>query len=118
LRESFARTEDRLAPAQDIVVVARPAARELAEREGLQGIDAALTELLDRARLRAGTRTPDGGDAIGEGSGGAARGSVGPADLSPAAADPRSGSAARDGAQDTTSSEAGSSGAEAARRLS
>ena len=52
LRESFARTESQLRPGQDIVVVARPDARELAEREGLSGIDAALAELIDRARLR------------------------------------------------------------------
>ena len=54
LREAFARAEPELAPGQDVVVVARPPARELAERTGLTGIDASLTELLDRARLRAG----------------------------------------------------------------
>ena len=54
LREAFARAEPELAPGQDVVVVARPPARELAERAGLTGIDASLTELLDRARLRAG----------------------------------------------------------------
>jgi hypothetical protein len=32
--------------------VARPQARELAEREGLAGIDASLTELIARAGLR------------------------------------------------------------------
>ncbi len=32
--------------------MARPEARELAEREGLAGMDAALAELIDRARLR------------------------------------------------------------------
>jgi ribonuclease P protein component len=53
LREAFARTEHELGPGQDIVVVARPEARELAEREGLQGIDTALIELIDRAGLRA-----------------------------------------------------------------
>jgi ribonuclease P protein component len=52
LREAFARTESELIPGQDIVVVARPQARELAEREGLAGVDAALAELIDRARLR------------------------------------------------------------------
>jgi len=52
LRESFAGAEPELRPGQDIVVVARPDARELAEREGLTGIDTALTELIDRARLR------------------------------------------------------------------
>ncbi len=54
LREAFARTEGELSPGQDIVVVARPEARELAEREGLTGVDAALAELIDRARLRDG----------------------------------------------------------------
>jgi ribonuclease P protein component len=53
LREAFARTESDLSPGQDIVVVARPEARELAERDGLAGMDAALAELIDRARLRA-----------------------------------------------------------------
>jgi ribonuclease P protein component len=52
LREAFARTESELRPGQDIVVVARPQARELAEREGLAGVDSSLTELIDRARLR------------------------------------------------------------------
>ena len=52
LREAFARTEGELRPGQDIVVVARPEARELAEKEGLTGVDAALAELIDRARLR------------------------------------------------------------------
>jgi ribonuclease P protein component len=52
LREAFARVEAELAPEQDIVVVARPEIRELAERDGLDGVSAALGELLDRARLR------------------------------------------------------------------
>ncbi len=54
LREAWARAEDELVAGQDVVVVARPQARELAEREGLAGVDAALSELIDRARLRAG----------------------------------------------------------------
>jgi ribonuclease P protein component len=54
LREAFAGVADGLSPGQDIVVVARPQARELAEREGLAGIDASLTELIARAGLRAG----------------------------------------------------------------
>jgi ribonuclease P protein component len=52
LREAFASAESELAQGQDIVLVARPQARELAEREGLAGIDASLTELLARAGLR------------------------------------------------------------------
>jgi len=58
LRESFATAEPQLCPGQDVVVVARPPARELAEREGLAGIDAALAELIDRARLRADISPP------------------------------------------------------------
>jgi ribonuclease P protein component len=38
-----------LAPDSDAVVVARPEARELAEREGLDGIRAALGELIGRS---------------------------------------------------------------------
>ncbi len=52
LREAFAQAENDLSPGQDIVVVARPEVRELAVRDGLAGIDAALAELIDRARLR------------------------------------------------------------------
>jgi ribonuclease P protein component len=52
LREAFARAEPDLKPDQDVVLVARPAARELAEREGLEGVDAALTELITKAGLR------------------------------------------------------------------
>jgi ribonuclease P protein component len=62
LREAFERIEEDLDSGADFVVVARPPARELAESEGLAGIDAALTELVDRAGLRAGQgadRTPD-----------------------------------------------------------
>jgi ribonuclease P protein component len=52
LREAFARVEGELREGQDVVVVARPEARELAEREGLSGVDASLAELLARAGLR------------------------------------------------------------------
>jgi ribonuclease P protein component len=49
LREAFA-AESQLVPAgQDLVVVARPAARELAERDGLEGVRGALRELLEQA---------------------------------------------------------------------
>jgi ribonuclease P protein component len=54
LREAFAGAEPELSPGQDIVVVARPQVRELAEREGLAGIDASLSELIARAGLRSG----------------------------------------------------------------
>src|SRR5262249_31069083 len=51
LREAFARSEPNLRPGHDVVVVARPDALELAEREGLAGLDSALAELLGRAGL-------------------------------------------------------------------
>lgn len=51
LREAFAGVEDQLMGGNDVVVVARPEARELAEREGLRGIDGALAELIARAGL-------------------------------------------------------------------
>jgi ribonuclease P protein component len=55
LREAFGRVEGDLKSGQDVVVVARPEARELAERAGLSGLDASLGELLDRAGLRTDT---------------------------------------------------------------
>lgn len=58
LREAFARNEQRLAPGLDVVVVARPDALELAEREGLDGFDAALGELLARAGAADGEAPP------------------------------------------------------------
>jgi ribonuclease P protein component len=51
LRESFDRVEAELKGGHDLVVVARPEARELSEREGLAGIDRALEELIVRASL-------------------------------------------------------------------
>ncbi len=53
LREAFARAEGELLAGQDVVVVARPAAGELAEQEGLAGVDASLGELIVKAGLRA-----------------------------------------------------------------
>jgi ribonuclease P protein component len=55
LREAFARAEGDLKPDQDVVVVARPPAGELAEREGLAGVDGALQELIAKAGLREGS---------------------------------------------------------------
>jgi ribonuclease P protein component len=49
LREAFATEGQRLPPDTDAVVVARPEARELAEREGLDGVRAALGELIGRS---------------------------------------------------------------------
>jgi ribonuclease P protein component len=48
LREAFARAESALAPEQDVVVVARPAVGELAERAGLAGVEASLSELIKK----------------------------------------------------------------------
>ncbi len=51
LREAFSQQEGNLSPGQDIVVVARPPARELAEREGLAGIAQELEGLLAKGGL-------------------------------------------------------------------
>lgn len=48
LREAFALEAERLPPGSDAVVIARPGARELAEREGLDGVHAALRALIDK----------------------------------------------------------------------
>ncbi len=50
LREAFARLEAELP--------ARPESRVLAEREGLAGIQSALSDLLERGGLRAAARPP------------------------------------------------------------
>lgn len=52
LREAFGQAEAELRAGQDVVVVARPSAAELVEREGLSGIDASLSELIAKAGLR------------------------------------------------------------------
>jgi ribonuclease P protein component len=49
LREAFATVSERVAADHDVVVVARPEVRELAEREGLEGLREALEELVDKA---------------------------------------------------------------------
>jgi ribonuclease P protein component len=48
LREAFAAESSRLPEDTDAVVVARPEARPLAEREGLEGIRRALSNLIDK----------------------------------------------------------------------
>jgi ribonuclease P protein component len=68
LRESFARLEPTLRDGHDVVLVARPSAAELVEREGRAGVDAALDELVDKGGLleaepRAEVDTPDENDA-------------------------------------------------------
>src|SRR2546421_12839301 len=52
LREAFARIEPELERGHDLVVVARPPARELAEREGLEGVARSLAQLLGKAGLQ------------------------------------------------------------------
>jgi ribonuclease P protein component len=47
LREAFWTEAERLPAGSDYVVVARPDSRELAEREGMGGVSAALSELVD-----------------------------------------------------------------------
>lgn len=49
LREAFDAEAQAVPPGHDVVVVARPAARELAAREGLDGVRSALRELLEQA---------------------------------------------------------------------
>jgi ribonuclease P protein component len=49
VREAFAADAEVVPAGHDVVVVARPAARELAQRDGLAGVRAALRELLERA---------------------------------------------------------------------
>lgn len=48
LREAFAAEQERIPAGADIVVIARSGAAELAARDGLHGIQAALRELIDR----------------------------------------------------------------------
>ena len=48
LREAFWAEAERLPEGSDYVVVARPDARELAEREGMPGVRTALAELVER----------------------------------------------------------------------
>jgi ribonuclease P protein component len=47
LREAFWAEAERLPPGSDYVVVARPDARDLAEREGTGGVRVVLAELVD-----------------------------------------------------------------------
>jgi len=51
LREAFAQARDRVPSGNDVVLVARPDALALAEREGLAGVEASLGELLERAGM-------------------------------------------------------------------
>jgi ribonuclease P protein component len=71
LREAFAQAEGELQGGHDLVVVARPGICDFAEREGLTGVGGALTELLEKAGLRAegapGLAGGEGDPAGGEG---------------------------------------------------
>jgi ribonuclease P protein component len=60
LREAFIALEAQVEDGQDVVLVARPELRELAEKEGLDGVRGALEELLGRSR--AGTTDGRGGE--------------------------------------------------------
>jgi ribonuclease P protein component len=67
LREAFECARASVGEGYDVVVVARPAASELAQRQGLAGVQAALDELLDKSGLRAPSHEADGA-AAGAGS--------------------------------------------------
>jgi ribonuclease P protein component len=51
LREAFSARSDGLPAGHDVVIVARPDIRDLAEREGLAGVARALDELVAKAGL-------------------------------------------------------------------
>ncbi|MGH2967535.1 MAG: ribonuclease P protein component, partial [Solirubrobacteraceae bacterium] len=55
LREAFWQEAERLPEGSDYVVVARPEAKDLVEREGVDGVRGALDELVDGL---GGTRPP------------------------------------------------------------
>jgi ribonuclease P protein component len=52
LREAFEQELARLPEGHDVVIVARPEAKAVAERDGLEGIRTALVELIDQLRAR------------------------------------------------------------------
>ena len=54
LREAFAGEVERMPANHDVVLVARPEARDLAEREGLDGVRRELGELVGRALSEGG----------------------------------------------------------------
>jgi ribonuclease P protein component len=54
LREAFAVEGERVPADHDVVLVARPEARDLAEREGLDGVRRALGELVGKALAEGG----------------------------------------------------------------
>jgi ribonuclease P protein component len=62
LREAFAKLEADIDASQDVVLVARPSALELAEREGLAGLEASIRELVEKAGIRAGAAPAPGAE--------------------------------------------------------
>ena len=74
LREAFATEQERFPVGTDVVVIARPSAGELAAREGMRGIHAALAALIAKVPgIGAGASF----DAAGDGSQGLDPGSQG-----------------------------------------
>ena len=63
LREAFAHAEPSLVAGHDVVLVARPTAGELVEREGLHGVETSITELIGKAGLVEGAAVAPGADA-------------------------------------------------------
>jgi ribonuclease P protein component len=60
LREAFAHERERFPPGTDVVVIARPGAGELAQREGMSGIRAALGTLIEKVPGLAAAAAPTG----------------------------------------------------------
>ncbi|HXE44183.1 MAG TPA: ribonuclease P protein component [Conexibacter sp.] len=52
LREAFEQEAAQLPEGHDVVIVARPEARIVAERDGLEGLRASLAELIEQLRAR------------------------------------------------------------------
>jgi ribonuclease P protein component len=65
LREAFSNAEAALEPGQDVVIVARPALGELAEREGQAGVERCLSELIGKVNSGGAAQRgePEGGEA-------------------------------------------------------
>jgi ribonuclease P protein component len=61
LREAFAQESGRLPEATDAVVIARQGARDLAVRDGLAGIQSALSELIDKVPGASGAAADEDG---------------------------------------------------------
>ena len=59
LREAFGLEQGEMIEGTDVVVVARPDAKALVDREGLEGVRRALRELFDRAESAQGADRPE-----------------------------------------------------------